>query len=124
MGVSIERDRQRTRHEGLFSIYEKYFQQALLWQIRTLSTVENLQAARGRSRPEDSSGKLQDFRRTQRASAREDLRRSFCAAANFKYQRGYRSRNSGVRSCRSSGAKESGSLAKIFPGRCWSRIFG
>ena len=29
---------------------------------------------------------------------REDLRRNFCAAANFKYQRGYRSRNSGVRS--------------------------
>ena len=28
----------------------------------TLSTVENLQAARGRSRPEDSNGKLQDFR--------------------------------------------------------------
>src|ERR1700738_576338 len=37
-------------------------------------------------------------RSTPRASAREDLRRNFCAAANFKYQRGYRSRNSGVRS--------------------------
>ena len=32
--------------------------------------------------------------------------------------------NSEFRSCRSSGAKESGIPAEIFPGRCLSRIFG
>jgi hypothetical protein len=36
-------------------------------------------------------GRNSGVRSTPRASAREDMRRNFCAAANFKYQRGYRS---------------------------------
>ena len=44
---------------------------------------------------------------------REDFRRNFCAAANFKYQRGCRNRNSGVRSCRSCRIREQGLYPKI-----------
>ena len=65
-------------------------------------------------------------RSTQRASAREDLRRNFCAAANFKYQRGYRSRNSGVRSCRSCRIREQGLYPKIqdqhLPGKILAKL--
>jgi hypothetical protein len=61
-----------------------------------------------------------------RASAREDLRRNFCAAANFKYQRGYRSRNSGVRSCRSCRIREQGLYPKIqdqhLPGKIFAKL--
>src|ERR1700736_5490126 len=65
-------------------------------------------------------------RSTPRASAREDLRRNFCAAANFKYQRGYRSRNSGVRSCRSCRIREQGLYPKIqdqhLPGKILAKL--
>src|ERR1700736_2651468 len=59
-------------------------------------------------------------RSTPRASAREDLRRNFCAAANFKYQRGYRSRNSGVRSCR---IGKQGLYPKIHDQHLFRKIF-
>ena len=36
------------------------------------------------------SSQKSEVRSNPLASAREDLRRNFCAAANFKYQRGYR----------------------------------
>src|ERR1700736_1087502 len=65
-------------------------------------------------------------RSTPRASAREDLRRNFCAAANFKYQRGYRSRNSGVRSCRRWRTRQKGFYAKIqdrhLPGKILAKL--
>src|ERR1700732_5373897 len=67
-----------------------------------------------------------EVRSTPRASAREDLRRNFCAAANFKYQRGYRSRNSGVRSCRSCRIGEQGLYPKIqdqhLPGKILAKL--
>ena len=63
-------------------------------------------------------------RSTPRASAREDLRRNFCAAANFKYQRGYRSRNSGVRSCRSCRIREQGLYPKIQDQHLPGKILG
>src|SRR6202040_778981 len=60
------------------------------------------------------------------ASAREDLSRNFCAAANFKYQRGSRSRNSGVRSCRSCRIREQGLYPKIqdqhLPGKILAKL--
>src|ERR1700730_1730023 len=70
--------------------------------------------------------KNSELRSTPRASAREDLRRNFCAAANFKYQRGYRSRNSGVRSCRSCRIREQGLYPKIqdqhLPGKILAKL--
>src|ERR1700731_337953 len=54
------------------------------------------------------------------------MRRNFCAAANFKYQRGYRSRNSGVRSCRSCRIGEQGLYPKIqdqhLPGKILAKL--
>src|SRR6202049_463264 len=67
---------------------------------------------------------LRGVRSTPRASAREDLRRNFCAAANFKYQRGYRSRNSGVRSCRSCRIREQGLYPKIQDQHLPGKILG
>src|SRR6202030_2571949 len=61
-----------------------------------------------------------------RRAPREDLRRNFCAAANFKYQRGCRSRNSGVRSCRSCRIREQGLYPKIqdqhLPGKIFAKF--
>src|ERR1700688_2874638 len=51
---------------------------------------------------------------------REDLRRNFCAAANFKYQSGCRNRNSGVRSCR---IREQGLYPKIHDQHLPRKIF-
>src|ERR1700726_607043 len=71
-------------------------------------------------------GQNSGVRSTPRASAREDMRRNFCAAANFKYQRGYRSRNSGVRSCRSCRIREQGLNPKIqdqhLPGKILAKL--
>src|ERR1700731_2226388 len=54
------------------------------------------------------------------------MRRNFCAAANFKYQRGYRRRNSGVRSCRSCRIGEQGLYPKIqdqhLPGKILAKL--
>src|ERR1700732_3055238 len=71
-------------------------------------------------------GRNSGVRSTPRASAREDMRRNFCAAANFKYQRGYRSRNSGVRSCRRCRIGEQGLYPKIqdqhLPGKILAKL--
>src|ERR1700688_3846752 len=54
---------------------------------------------------------------------REDLRRNFCAAANFKYQSGCRNWNSGVRSCRSCRIREQGLYPEIHDQHLPRKIF-
>src|ERR1700736_3664091 len=62
-------------------------------------------------------------RRSPRASAREDLRRNFCAAANSSIREVTGSRNSGVRSCR---IREQGLNPKIqdqhLPGKIFAKL--
>jgi hypothetical protein len=100
--------------QGFLHWHEKDSVLGAIIQAKNLSRAKLRLSRDGASFPARmDASPYQEFRSQEYPTGRalrEDLRRNFCAAANFKYQRGCRNRNSGVRSCR---RREQGLYLKI-----------